>query len=147
MSHVNSHSLSLISDCRIVALDRNRHSDGSLTIVQNSDDALFDIKRVFYLYDVPVDSSRGGHSHHLAQEMIVALSGCFDVTLDDGHTKKTFTLNRPYLALYIPAGIWRSIDNFSTGAVCLVLTSELFDENDYVRDYDTFLKLTAVKSR
>lgn len=147
MKKTDAHRKSLISDCRIVELNRNRHVNGSLTVVENNADALFNIKRVFYLYDVPGDSERGGHSHFEAQELIVALSGCFDVTLQDGHSKKTFTLNRPYKALYIPAGIWRSLDNFSSGAVCLVLTSELFEESDYVRDYDRFLNLTAEKIR
>ncbi len=145
MSNADSHKISLIADCKIIELNRNRHDYGSLTAVENSADALFDIKRVFYLYDVPGDSERGGHSHHKAQELIVALSGSFDVTLHDGHTEKTFTLNRPYKALYIPAGIWRSLNGFSSGAVCLVLTSELFDERDYVRDFDTFLTLTSEK--
>lgn len=147
MGKSDAHTLSLISDCRIVELSRNRHVNGSLTAVENNADSLFNIKRVFYLYDVPGDSERGGHSHFEAQELIIALSGSFDVTLSDGHTTKTFTLNRPYKALYIPAGIWRSLDNFSSGSVCLVLTSELFEESDYVRDYDRFLKLTAVKKR
>lgn len=101
---------------------------------------------MFYLYDVPGDSNRGGHSHHVARELIIAAGGSFDVTLDDGCDKRVYTLNRPYRALYVEAGIWRSIDNFSSGSVCLVLTSELFDEADYVRDYATFRQLTSCKS-
>lgn len=143
---MNSHEMSLISHCRIVELPRIRHNNGSLTFVQNTPEALFDVKRVFYLYDIPGDSERGGHSHHLAQEIIVALSGCFDVTLHDGHESRTFTLNRPYKGLYIPAGIWRGLTNFSSGSVCLVLTSEKFCEADYVRDFDRFLELTANKA-
>ena len=103
------------------------------------------MRRVFYLYDVPGDSERGGHSHHKAQEFIIAASGSFDVTLSDGQDSRKFSLNRPYRALYIPAGIWRNIDNFSSGSVCLVLTSELYDEADYVRDYERFKQLTAIK--
>lgn len=142
---MDNHATSRLDDCRIITLPRHRHPNGSLTVVDNADGAPFDIKRVFYLYDVPGDSSRGGHSHHQAQEIIVAASGSFDVTLTDGHNTRTFSLNRPYHGLYIPAGIWRSLDNFSSGAVCLVLTSECFDEADYVRDFDHFTRLTANK--
>ena len=141
----NNHSISLLSDCQVIELPRHRHENGSLSVVENSRDFPFEIKRVFYLYDVPGDSERGGHSHHEAEEFIIAVSGCFDVTLTDGHNSQRFTLNRPYNALYIPAGIWRNIDNFSSGSVCLVLTSEKYSEEDYVRDYNTFLSLTASK--
>lgn len=142
----NSHSISLLSDCRVIELPRHRHENGSLSVVENSNEFPFEIKRVFYLYDVPGDSERGGHSHHEGEELIIAVSGSFDVTLTDGHTTHTFNLNRPYRALYIPAGIWRSIDNFSSGSVCLVLTSEKYSEADYVRDFDTFKALTAIKT-
>ncbi|MDE7407391.1 MAG: FdtA/QdtA family cupin domain-containing protein [Muribaculaceae bacterium] len=142
----NNHSLSTIDECRIIELDRHRHENGSLSVVSNNGEFPFSVRRLFYLYDVPGDSERGGHSHHQAQELIVAVSGSFDVTLDDGHHRRTFTLNRPYRALYIPAGIWRGLDNFSSGSVCLVLTSHTFDEADYVRQYDRFLQLTAHKS-
>lgn len=145
MSTVDSHALSRLEQCRVVELPRHRHPNGSLTEVENIPGALFDIRRVFYLYDVPGDAERGGHSHHKARELIVAASGSFDVTLTDGHDTRTFSLNRPYRGLYIPAGIWRSLDNFSSGSVCLVLTSELFAETDYVRDYEIFKQLTAVK--
>lgn len=141
----DSHRMSRISDCRIVELERHRHPNGSLSVVENGNDTPFAIKRVFYLYDVPGDSSRGGHSHHSAQELIVAVSGSFDVRLTDGHDTLTVQLNRPYRALYIPAGIWRSLDNFSSGSVCMVLTSELFSEEDYVRDFDRFHELTKIK--
>jgi dTDP-4-dehydrorhamnose 3,5-epimerase-like enzyme len=141
----DSHSRSLLTDCRIIELPRHIHSNGSLTEVENSDRFPFAVKRVFYLYDIPGDSVRGGHSHYKGEELIIAASGSFDVVLSDGHTSQRFSLNRPYKALYIPAGIWRSLDNFSSGSVCLVLTSELFSEEDYVRDYDRFKQLTAVK--
>lgn len=141
----NSHNISLLSDCKVVELPRHRHENGSLSVVENSAEMPFAVRRVFYLYDVPGDSERGGHSHHEAQEYIVAVSGSFDVVLSDGHSTQRFTLNRPYHALYIPAGIWRSLDNFSSGSVCLVLTSHKFAEEDYVRDYDRFLSLTANK--
>lgn len=142
---MNNHNLSSLDNCRIVDLPRIRHDNGSLTFFQNSPEAPFPVKRVFYLYDIPGDSERGGHSHHQAQELIVALSGCFDVVLNDGHQSRRFTLNRPYRGLYIPAGIWRELNNFSSGSVCLVLTSEKFDEDDYVREFDRFLELTAKK--
>lgn len=142
---MNNHSLSSLDNCRMVDLPRIRHDNGSLTFFQNSPEAPFTVRRVFYLYDIPGDSERGGHSHHRAQELIVALSGCFDVVLNDGHQSRRFTLNRPYRGLYIPAGIWRELNNFSSGSVCLVLTSEKFDEDDYVREFDRFLELTAKK--
>ncbi|MDE6802771.1 MAG: FdtA/QdtA family cupin domain-containing protein [Muribaculaceae bacterium] len=116
-----------------------------MTVVENDDSIPFAIKRVFYLYDVPGDSERGGHSHHKAQELIVAVSGSFDITLTDGHRTEVFTLKRPYEALYIEAGIWRSLNNFSSGSVSLVLTSEKYDEADYVRDFNEFQRLTAHK--
>ena len=144
MNH-DSHSLSRLDDCRVVELPRHRHANGSLSVVENDGSVPFDVRRVFYLYDVPGDSSRGGHSHRVAEEFIVAASGSFDVTLTDGHDTRTYSLNRPYRALYIPAGIWRNIDNFSSGSVCLVLTSLPYDEEDYVRDYDIFKQLPAEK--
>lgn len=143
--NADNHRISLVSDCDVVDLPRHRHPNGSLSVVQNDGTVPFDIKRVFYLYDVPGDAERGGHSHHVAQEFIIAAGGSFDVTVSDGHDTRKVSLNRPYKALYIPAGIWRNIDNFSSGSVCLVLTSRLFDENDYVRDYERFKQLTALK--
>lgn len=144
LTGIDSHSTSRLGDCRIIELPRHRHANGSLTVVDNRC-SIFNVKRVFYLYDVPGDSSRGGHSHREAQEIMTAASGSFDVTLSDGHDTRTFSLNRPYRGLYIPAGIWRNLDNFSSGAVSLVLTSELYSEHDYVRDYEVFKRLTADK--
>jgi dTDP-4-dehydrorhamnose 3,5-epimerase-like enzyme len=141
----NSHKTSHLSQCHIIELQRHRHANGSLTVVENTEEFPFAVKRAFYLYDVPGDSERGGHSHHQAQELIMAVSGAFDVTLSDGHESRTFTLNRPYNALYIPAGIWRGLNNFSSGSVCLVLTSETYSEEDYVRDINEFHRLTAEK--
>ena len=138
------HGISSVDDCRFIDFARTRHPNGSLSVAQNGAAGMpFDIRRVFYLYDVPADAVRGGHSHHLARELIVALSGSFDVLVDDGKSRRRITLNRPYRALYIPRGLWRVLDNFSGGSVALVLTSERFDEDDYVRDYDRFLQLTA----
>ena len=143
--NIDNHSISLLSDCRIIELSRHRHENGALSVVENSAEFPFKVKRVFYLYDVPGDSSRGGHSHYNGEEFIIAVSGSFDVTLTDGHEEQVFSLNRPYKALYIPAGIWRSIDNFSSGSVCLVLTSELYSEDDYVRDFAKFKELSFAK--
>lgn len=142
----DAHTISTVDGCRIIELTRHRHENGSLSVVDNADAAMpFAVRRAFYLYDVPADAERGGHSHFRAQEMMVAISGCFDVTLDDGVHTRTFTLNRPYQALYIPAGLWRTLCNFSGGAVCLVLTSERYCEDDYVRDYAEFKRLTSTK--
>lgn len=145
MDKEHSHRTSSVDHCGIIDLPRHLHPNGSLTVVENDGSFPFDIKRVFYLYDVPGDSERGGHSHFKARELIVAVSGSFDVTISDGLLTRTFTLNRPYRALYIEAGIWRSLDNFSSGSVSLVLTSELYDEADYVRNRDTFMQLTSHK--
>ena len=143
----DTHAVSTVAGCHMVDLPRHVHANGALTPVQNGPGRIlpFDVRRVFYLYDVPAESSRGGHSHVEAHELIVAVSGSFDVTIDDGRDRRTVTLNRPFCGLYIMPGIWRSIDNFSGGSVCLVLTSEEYDEADYVRDYDEFLRRTAVK--
>lgn len=141
---IGAHGLSTVDDCRLVDLPRERHANGSLTVAENGADGIpFDIRRVFYIYDVPADANRGGHSHHMAREMIVALTGSFDVVIDDGRRKKRFTLNRPYRALYIPRGLWRTLDNFSGASVAMVLTSERYSAEDYVRGYDEFKKLTS----
>lgn len=141
----NSHKTSDVASARIIDLPRHRHSNGSLTVVENGAEGIpFAVRRVFYLFDVPADTERGGHSHYESQELMVALSGSFDVALFDGkRPPRRFTLNRPYQALYIPTGLWRTIDNFSGGAVCLVLTSERYSEADYVRDFEEFRRLTA----
>lgn len=139
------HRRSDTGEVRRIEFPRHRHENGSLTVAENGLDIIpFNIRRVFYLYDVPADAERGGHSHFQAEELIVALSGCFDVVLDDGKRPPVrFTLNRPYQALYIPTGLWRTLDNFSGGSVCMVLTSERYSEADYVRDYERFKTLTA----
>lgn len=142
---VDAHSISSIDSCHIIELDRHSHPNGSLSVVENNDAIPFAIKRVYYLYDIPGDAERGGHSHYNEQRLIVAVSGSFDVTVDDGHRRIKFTLNRPYRALYIPAGIWRELDNFSSGSVCLAMASNKYDADDYVRDYNRFLSLTSNK--
>lgn len=130
-----------ISDCRIIELDKH-HSDrkGNLSVVEDGKDVPFSVKRVYYLYDVPGGESRGGHAHKALRQLIVAVSGSFSVTLDDGKDKKTFVLNRPYQGLLVAPGIWRTLDDFSSGSVCLVLASEKYDEGDYIREYEEFLK-------
>ena len=111
---------------------------GSLSVVEK-DIIPFDIKRVYYLYDIPSTSIRGGHAHKKLYQLLIPLSGSFDVILNDGKQKKTFTLNKPNKGLLIVPGIWRELENFSSGAVCLVLASEVYDEADYIRDYNSFL--------
>lgn len=111
---------------------------GNLSVIEK-DVLPFPIKRVYYLYDVPSDSSRGGHAHKELQQFLIALSGSFDVVLDNGKTRRTFTLNRPNKGLLIPSGVWRELENFSAGSVCLSLVSAVYDEADYIRDYQEFL--------
>lgn len=130
-----------VYDCTVIELDKH-HSDrkGNITVVANKEDIPFEVRRTYYLYDVPGGESRGGHAHRELSQLIIAVSGSFTVTLDDGKVKRTFVLNRPYQGLYIVPGIWRTLDDFSTGAVCLVLASHGYDEADYIRDYDEFIK-------
>ena len=130
-----------VYDCSIIELDRH-HSQrkGDISVVENNITVPFDTKRVYYLYDVPGGVERGGHAHKELKQLIVAASGCFSVELDDGKVKRSVTLNRPYQGLYVVPGIWRVLKDFSSGSVCLVLASEKYDPEDYIRDYDEFLK-------
>lgn len=132
---------SKVYDCTMIELDKH-HSDrkGNITVVENQNTVPFEVKRTYYLYDVPGGESRGGHAHKELSQLIIAASGSFTVTLDDGNVKRTFVLNRPYQGLYVVPGIWRTLDDFSSGAVCLVLASHGYDESDYIRDYDEFIK-------
>lgn len=132
---------SSVYDCGIIELDRH-HSvrKGDISVVENGETVPFDVKRLYYLYDVPGGESRGGHGHRRLQQLIVAASGSFTVTLDDGKVRRSFMLNRPYQGLLVKPGIWRTLDDFSSGSVCLVLASEPYDADDYIRDYDEFLK-------
>ena len=124
---------------RVVELGKIHDPRGNLTVIESAGEALpFDIKRVYFLYDVPAGAERGGHSHRQCHEALIAISGSFDVSLDDGTCRRTVTLNRPYQALHIVPGVWRTLDNFSSGAVCLVIASEHYDEGDYIRDYEEF---------
>ena len=131
---------STVYDCTIIELDKH-HSErkGNISVVENKKDIPFEVKRTYYLYDVPGGESRGGHAHKELSQLIIAASGSFTVTLDDGQVKRTFTLNRPYQGLYVVPGIWRILDDFSSGAVCLVLASHVYDTADYIRDYNEFI--------
>lgn len=131
-----------ISDCKLLDLPKIHDPRGNLTFIENSSHIPFDIKRVYYLYDVPGGSERGSHAHKGLHQFIIAMSGSFDVTLDDGAQVKRFHLNRSHYGLYICPMTWRLLDNFSSGAVCLVLVSEPYDEYDYIRNYDAFLTAT-----
>ena len=130
-----------IYDCAIIELDRH-HSDrkGDISVVENNISIPFPVKRIYYLYDIPGGEKRGAHAHKNLQQLIIAVSGSFDVTVDDGNDKRTFNLNRPYQGLHMVSGIWRELHNFSSVSVCLVLASEVYDENDYIRDYKEFIK-------
>ena len=124
--------------CRIVELPRIADPRGNLTFVEGSNHVPFDIARVYYLYDVPGGESRGGHAHQQLEQLIVAASGSLDVVVDDGETTERFFLNRSYYGLYVPRMVWRELDNFSSGSVCLVLASRPYEEEDYYRDYEEF---------
>lgn len=137
---VSDFTLSTVNECCVNELDKNHRIKGNITVVENRQAVPFDIERVYYLYDVPGGEERGGHAHKDLSQLIVAASGSFDVVLDDGTTKKTITLNRPYQGLYVVPGIWRELVNFSSGSSCLVLASHTYDEADYIRDYNEFLK-------
>jgi hypothetical protein len=131
---------SSVYDCSIIELDKHHQERGNITVVENQYTVPFDVKRVYYLYDIPGGESRGGHAHKELYQLIIAASGSFSVTLDDGKVKRTFLLNRPYQGLLVVPGIWRTLDDFSSGSVCLVLASMLYSETDYIRKYDQFLK-------
>lgn len=128
-----------VVDCMIVELDRH-HSQrkGDISVVENGMEVPFDVKRIYYLYDVPGGADRGGHAHKELYQLIVAASGAFTVVLDDGTNKKAFTLNRPYQGLLVKPGIWRTLTDFSSGSICMVLASEKYDEKDYIRVYNDF---------
>lgn len=127
-----------IDDISLIKIPVVEDLKGNLAFIQN-DIIPFEFKRVYYLFDVPSSAFRGGHSHIEQQEVLVALSGSFEVKVNDGNNKKSFLLNKPNIGLHLPKGIWRELENFSSGAVCLVLASDVFEESDYIRDFGTFL--------
>lgn len=129
-----------IHHCNVVELSKIHNLAGNITIIQNGKHQPFNIRRVYYLYDVPGGSERGGHAHKTLYQLIVAASGSFDVILDDATNKKIVELNRPYYGLLVVPGIWREIVNFSSGSICLVLASSKYEQEDYVRDYSVFQK-------
>lgn len=135
---------STVDDCKIIDIRRYSDSRGYLSVVENRIDIPFDIKRIYYLYMVP-EVARGAHAHKQLQQLLITTSGSVDVIMDDGQEKKTFHLDRPWKGLLIPSGLWRDLENFSGGAVLMCLASEGYDEKDYIRDYDEFLKYKGVK--
>ena len=133
--------MSKINNINLVTLPVVEDLRGNLAFIQE-EYIPFDFKRIYYLFDVPSSATRGGHSHIHQNQLIIALSGSFEVIVNDGETKKSFLLNKPYIGLHIPPGLWRELENFSSGAVCLVIAEDVFDEEDYIRDYDKFLEST-----
>ncbi len=131
--------------CGIIELPKIHDVRGNLTFVESSRHVPFEIKRVYYLYDVPGGASRAAHGHKALHQLMIAMSGSFDVTVDDGEKKRMFHLNRSYYGLYIPPMIWRDLDNFSSGAVCMVLASDYYDEDDYFRDRNDFIRAARRK--
>ena len=130
-----------VDDCRIIELPKIHRREGNITFVEAFDHVPFDLARVYYLYDIPGGQYRGGHAHRELEQLIISCLGAFDVVLDDGTQRRTITLNRAFYGLYLRPGIWRELVNFSSGAVCLVLASQPYEESDYIRDYDTFVRL------
>jgi len=133
-----------LGNCRVIDLSKISNPQGNLTFIEGQGHIPFDIKRVYYLYDVPGGAERGGHAHKELHQLIIAMSGSFDVILDDGYQKKRFPLNRSYYGLYVCPMVWREVDNFSSGSVCLVLASAPYDEADYIRDYNAFVRAVRV---
>ena len=129
-----------VFDCSVIDMSKVHAKTGNITVLENGVNVPFNVKRVYYLYDVPSGEERGGHAHYELEQYIVAASGSFDVILDDGVNRKRISLNRPNLALHIVPGLWRSLDNFSSGSICMVLASHVYDEADYIRDYKEYLK-------
>ncbi len=144
-SHFHHKNTVSLKDCRLIDLPKIADARGNLTFIEGKNHVPFDIRRVYYLYDVPGGAERGGHAHKELAQLIIAMSGSFDVILDDGNTQYRYHLNRSYLGLYICPMIWREIDNFSSGSVCLVLASNLYSEADYFRNYDDFKNALKVK--
>lgn len=132
-------NINKVSDCSLINMSKVHEVNGNLTVLENGDNIPFDVKRIYYLYDVPGGEARGGHAHYELQQYIIAASGSFDVILNDGVNERKITLNRPNIALHIVPGIWRKLDNFSSGSITMVLASHLYEEKDYMRNYKQFL--------
>ena len=135
-----------LADCKLIDLPKIADPRGNLTFIEGGRHVSFDIKRVYYLYDVPGGAERGGHAHKALHQLIIAMSGSFDIVLDDGRERKRFHLSRSYYGLYVCPMMWRAMDNFSSGAVCLVLASNLYEESDYYRDYSDFIQSVKAQS-
>lgn len=127
-----------VYDCSVIELPRYHFEAGNLSVVENMKNLPFEIKRVFYIYDIPGGEDRGAHAHKECHQLLIAASGSFEIEMDDGINKRTVSLNRPYFGLHIPPGIWAAEKSFSSGAIALVLTSHLYDEEDYIREYEIF---------
>ena len=132
-----------VYDCSVAEVSKIHNEAGNITVVENGENIPFDVKRIYYLYDVPGGEARGGHAHYELEQYIVAASGSFDVILDDGKNRKRVTLNRPDMVLHIVSGLWRELENFSSGSICMVLASRLYEESDYIRNYDDFINYRA----
>ena len=133
--------MTTVNECKLMKLKKVRDPRGNLTFIESEMDIDFDIKRVYYIYDVPSGEYRGAHAHRNLEQLMIALTGSFDVTIDDGKSRKVVTLNNPAIGLYVTKMIWREMNNFSAGSVCLVLASDHYNESDYIRNYDEFLKM------
>ena len=136
-----------IEKVRIVNFPKIVDSRGNLTFIEGGRHLPYEFKRVYYLYDIPGGAVRGGHAHKKCHETLIAMNGSFDVIVDDGIEKRRIHLNRSYYGVHIPEMIWRELDNFSTGAICLVIASDFYDEEDYIRDYDEFLEALGLKGK
>jgi oxalate decarboxylase/phosphoglucose isomerase-like protein (cupin superfamily) len=129
---------SSVFECTLIDLGKIKNAAGNITVVEKRQQIPFDVKRIYYLYDVPSGEARGGHAHKKLQQLIFAASGSFDIIIDDANVKRTFHLSRPNIGLYMPAGLWRELDNFSSGSICMVLASHFYSEDDYIREYVEF---------
>lgn len=143
----DSHATSSLNDCRLITLNKHHHENGNLTVVEGGKELPFDIKRIFYIYDVPGGIERGGHSHKECASLLVAVSGSFSVTVTDGVDTMTYTINRSNVGLYVAPGIWNTLNNFSSGSVVLAISSHEYDPEDYVCDFNEFLERTASKRK
>lgn len=130
-----------VFDCSVIDISKIHNQSGNITVAENLKNIPFEVKRVYYLYDIPGGETRGGHAHYELEQYIIAASGSFDVVLSDGVNRKIVTLNRPDFALHVVPALWRELDSFSSGSVCLVLASHKYDESDYIREYDDYIKM------